>query len=254
VLFGGRNTGYLADTWEFDGNSWLPIATAVAPPAGYGHALAYDGARGRTFLLEMGAGGGSATWEFDGSNWTQVVTVASPPASTNFVLGYDSARGRAVHFGGWRRGPLDETWELLPARAATWTRHGRGCAGSAGVPSLDGTGALPALGTTFPLRFAQLPALPGALLLALGAGIAQWNGTALPADLGAYGLPGCKLWIEPGAGLLIGHPGGSTSHPVPIPGSTLLAGQLIATQALVFDVAAANGIGAVTNAGVMRLY
>jgi hypothetical protein len=205
-------------------------------------------------LFGAGLDGGGATWEYDGRNWTQVVTGATPPARFDHVLGYDSARGRTVLLGGWNRWLLDDTWELLPPKAPTWARHGSGCAGSAGVPSLDSTAGLPALGTTFPLLLAGLPAQPGWCWLAFGTGIAQWNGEALPADLGAYGLPGCKLWIEPGAGLLIGHPGGSTSHPVPIPGSTLLAGQLIATQALVFDVAAANGIGAVTNAGVMRLY
>ncbi|HLQ38258.1 MAG TPA: hypothetical protein VK348_10670, partial [Planctomycetota bacterium] len=165
-------------------------------------------------------------------------------------LAFDSGRGRIVMFGGG----VQDTWELLPPTTPTWTRHGLGCSSSAGTPALDrAPGALPALGTTFPLQFTALPAQPGALLLAFGFGIARWNGNALPIDLGATGLPGCKLWIEPGAGIVIGHGGGSGSFPLAIPNHAALAGVLIAAQALVFDPAAGNGIGVVTNAGVMRL-
>jgi len=62
------------------------------------------------------------------------------------------------------------------------------------------------------------------------------------------------LWIEPGSSILVAHPGGAATFPLTIPNHAALAGVLVATQALVFDPAAGNGIGAVSNAGVMRLY
>jgi len=51
--------------------------------------------------------------------------------------------GRVVVFGGWNIGGiLNDTGELLPAPVATWTRHGAGCPGSAGVRALAGAQAL----------------------------------------------------------------------------------------------------------------
>ena len=52
VLFGGINdsTGYLSDTWEWDGNVWTQRTPAQSPPA-RGVALAYDSARGRIVLF-----------------------------------------------------------------------------------------------------------------------------------------------------------------------------------------------------------
>jgi hypothetical protein len=146
-----------------------------------------------------------------------------------------------------------DTWELSPPTTPTWTRHGLGCSGRS-LPSLDSTSNSPSLGTTFPLQLTALPAQPGIAYLAFGVSIATWNGLALPVDLGSFGLPGCKLWMDPTAGVVLAHPGGSATYPLRIPNEPALAGVMVATQALVFDPAAGNGIGAVSNAGVMRLY
>jgi hypothetical protein len=141
----------------------------------------------------------------------------------------------------------------VPAATPTWTRHGRGCAGSAGVPLLD-SASLPALGTTFLLQIASLPNQPGALYLAFGVGFATWNGSGLPAELGAIGLPGCQLWIDPTVGAPLAHGGSSTALPIVIPNEPALAGHAVATQALVLDGASSNGVGSVTNAGILRLH
>jgi hypothetical protein len=210
-------------------------------------------------LFGGASGGGSLadTWEFDGANWSQVTTTVAPSARSGHVLAYDGARDRMVVCGGDGNWNSTDPWELLPAATAAWARHGRGCSGSAGTPSLDRTGnALPALGSTFPLQFTSLPAQPGALYLAFGFGIAQWNGAPLPLDLGPTGLSACKLWIapEPGAALLLLHPGGSSNFPLAIPANPALADVRVALQALVLDVAAPNGFGTVTNAGVLTLH
>jgi hypothetical protein len=151
-------------------------------------------------------------------------------------------------------GALMDTWELLPPSTPTWTRHGLGCAGSAGVPSLDGGSSPPAVGTTFVLRLTALPVQPGLVYLAFGVGLARWNGAALPVDLAAFGLPRCKLWIDPLVGIVLTHGGGSVAYSLTIPNDPSLAARVVATQALVFDHALGNGTGAVSNAGVMRIH
>ena len=254
VVFGGADSvgSYLVDTWQFDGISWIQTVTAAAPTGRILPALSYDSIRGRTVLFGGSRNGYLAdTWEFDGANWAQIgIAVGKAPAGRyGHALTYDSLRGRAVLFGGFgigASGYLADTWELQPTAAATWTRYGRGCGGSAGTPLFDLlSNALPVLGSGFPLQFTSLPATPGVLYLGFGFGIARWNGSALPIDLVAFGLPTCKLWIapEPGAAVIILHAGGSWNYSLAIPPDPGLRGLRIDMQALVLDAASPNGIG-----------
>jgi hypothetical protein len=263
VLFGGGQIFPLADTWEYDGGNWQHVITPASPSVRIGHSLTYDVVRGRALLF-----GGAGTrlpllndaWEYDGSNWTQVLPPASPPGRSGHAAAYDLARQRTVVSGG---DPgfsgaflLADTWELAPANAASWTRHGLGCAGSAGTPSLDAApGSLPALGSTFALRLTSLPPAPGSAFVAFGRDLVTWNGRALPAAIGAVGAPACRLWIapEPGAVLTVAHAGGSANLAVPIPAQPALAGLVVGVQAFVPDTAARSGVGTLSNAGILRL-
>jgi len=119
VLFAGANEYNLfdfADTWEWDGTSWIERSPAASPPPRFGHAMAYDAARGRVVLF----GGydfitGLAlddTWEWDGNDWRAVTPVTSPPKRFGHAMAYDGARGRVVVFGGsGDLGELADTWE-----------------------------------------------------------------------------------------------------------------------------------------------
>ncbi|MBI3447641.1 MAG: hypothetical protein HY049_01780 [Acidobacteria bacterium] len=115
VLFGGRSAAapyYLADTWEWDGTTWVNVTPAVSPPARSNHAMAYDSARGRVVLF--GGSNGSHlddTWERVGTVWVRVMPAASPPARMTYAMAYESARGRVVLFGGYGNGFLADTWE-----------------------------------------------------------------------------------------------------------------------------------------------
>jgi len=129
--------------------------------------------------------------------------------------------------------------------------------GGVGLGLLDAAvAAQPRPGTTFVLQLGPLPPQAGAALFAFGTDMASWNGLPLPAELGNVGLPGCTLWLAPvpGAARLIGAAGGSASLPVPIPADPSLAGLVAVAQALVIDAGAANGLGAVSNSIVLRLY
>ena len=111
VLFGGRGSYYLGDTWEWDGSSWTQVSS-TGPSASPHHAMAYDSARGVTVLF--GGWDGSSllgdTWEWDGSSWAQVSS-SGPSARYKHAMAYDSARGVAVLFGGSDGTYKDDTWE-----------------------------------------------------------------------------------------------------------------------------------------------
>src|SRR5262249_48459276 len=114
VLFGGFSVlggGWFADTWEWDGSTWVQVVTPTSPQARMDHALAYDAVLGRTGLFGGGTAFGTAfgdTWEYNGANWTAVATAAAPAPRRQHALAYDLARSRTVLFGGTT---VADTWE-----------------------------------------------------------------------------------------------------------------------------------------------
>jgi hypothetical protein len=127
VLFGGRakTAPYplLADTWEWDGTSWIQRAPAMSPPARENHQLAYDS---RTQRLVLFGGYGSVrladTWEWDGTTWAQRSPATSPPARSGHAMGIDATDGRVILFGGGggSAGLLSDTWKW---DGTTWLRQ-----------------------------------------------------------------------------------------------------------------------------------
>lgn len=116
VIFGGIGaSGYLDDTWEWDGMRWTdasPPRTSGGPSARAGHTLVYDPVRRRSVLF-----GGSTDitqlddqWEWDGARWTPRPTLPQPPARSFHAMVYDAARGGLVMFGGTARLTLRDTW------------------------------------------------------------------------------------------------------------------------------------------------
>ena len=107
VLFGGFSptapTGWLADTWEWDGASWSQRSVPAQPPARGYFGMAYDSWRGQTLVF----GGVTATnqhlddiWAFDGAAWSQIVTTTRPSVRRGVAMAFDDARGQTVLFGG----------------------------------------------------------------------------------------------------------------------------------------------------------
>ncbi|MGC4121786.1 MAG: sigma 54-interacting transcriptional regulator [Myxococcales bacterium] len=121
VIFGGERFAPLADTWEYDGDTWVETSPAASPPARREARMVYDSARRRMVLF----GGSSAgylgdTWEFDGYRWTRVTPASSPAARSGYMMSYDPVRQRTVLFGGRNgSGALGDTWEF---DGATWTQ------------------------------------------------------------------------------------------------------------------------------------
>src|SRR5262245_34007717 len=112
VLFGGFQQGPppLADTWEFDGETWAQRSTVGSPPGSWGHALAYDVVRRRTVLF----GAFTGTWEWDGTTWTPPTLGVAPASRFYPAMVLDLSRGKIVMYGGIQANaagtPLGDTW------------------------------------------------------------------------------------------------------------------------------------------------
>lgn len=127
VLFGGLSIASpignftFADTWEWDGTTWVQVATGLPQTRTY-HAMVYDSRRSRTVMFggnNFGADYGD-TWEWDGTAWTRRSN-AGPPRHWH-GMAYDSQRARIVMFGGagsYGSAWFDDTWEW---DGATWTQ------------------------------------------------------------------------------------------------------------------------------------
>lgn len=116
VLFGGFNDDPVTvtnTTWVSDGTRWTELFPKNSPPARYGHAMAYDAARGQVVLF----GGNDLnrslndTWTWDGADWTRQDPQLNPLARSGHAMAYDAARGVTVLFGG-------------PGATDTWTWDG----------------------------------------------------------------------------------------------------------------------------------
>jgi hypothetical protein len=127
VLFGGLSaSGYLNDTWEYNGSTWTQRSPAVSPPARDSHAMVYDPLR-HVIVLFGGYSGNPSnlylndTWEYNGTSWTQVNTPESPLGRNHHAMVYDSQRRVVVLFGGRSAADpqLDDTWEY---NGSTWTQ------------------------------------------------------------------------------------------------------------------------------------
>jgi len=105
VLFGGfGDTGYLNDTWTFDGTTWTKVETASAPGPRTNAQMAYD-RRTRQVVLFGGYDGSrnlGDTWLWDGrtSTWTQAAPAHSPKAVTGPMV-FTDLNGRVDEFGGY---------------------------------------------------------------------------------------------------------------------------------------------------------
>ncbi len=122
VLFGGLgSSGYLSDTWEYDGTTWAQVDPGLSPQRRDSHAMVFDEHRGVSVLF----GGYSAsssplsdTWEYNGA-WQLVNTSQSPEPRSHHAMVYDKNRNVTVLFGGLNGSGarLNDTWEY---DGATW--------------------------------------------------------------------------------------------------------------------------------------
>lgn len=124
ILFGGQTgTGYIDDTWEWNGTAgtWSLMSNTGPSPRGYAH-MAYDPVRNVTVLFG-GADNSSQkgdTWEWNGTAWTPITpTGATPMERASHGMAYDPSCG-VVIFGGYgiNGNSLSDTWSW---NGTAWT-------------------------------------------------------------------------------------------------------------------------------------
>jgi len=106
IMFGGFDgTGYLNDTWTFDGISWAPVATGGnSPPPRAAAQMAYDSVTHEVILFGgyNGTNYLGDTWLWDGttSQWTHVRLRGGPAAVTSPML-FPDPNGHVDLLGGF---------------------------------------------------------------------------------------------------------------------------------------------------------
>ena len=123
VLFGGEapdGSGYLGDTWTWDGANWTQRSQSQPPPPESCASIADDPATGQPVLFgginisnqSFDYGYSSQTWAWDGNAWQLKAPVTSPPARGCGSAAYDPATRDVVLFGGvcTCSGPYGDTW------------------------------------------------------------------------------------------------------------------------------------------------
>ena len=274
------------DTWEWDGTTWTQVNSQHRPPAGAARAFAYDARRKVCVLVSgtdtwewdgldwnlrnpahQPGNAGSATllydrarerlvlytgllsenWEYDGVDWQRRDSLGQPQPRSGQSVAYESERRWCVLFGGRNTGgPLNDWWIYKPVHPAYFWPWGTGCAGSVGMPLLEGfEGSLPWIGETFACTVGPVP-LGHASLLHVGASSDHWDAIALPAELGMLGMPGCTWFVSGEVMIPLWSRTSWALALLPVPSDAALKGTSFFSQALVLDQAA-NPFGAVAS-------
>jgi len=122
LMFGGDSgsgaSGYLNDTWTWNGTNWTQQAPATSPPVRMAYGLAYDGANVILFGGEIPGTGGQMTgdtWFWTGSTWTQRNLTTSVRGHIGML--YDPTHDQILSFGGFGSSGaiINETWTLQAA-------------------------------------------------------------------------------------------------------------------------------------------
>jgi hypothetical protein len=231
-------SGYLQtnDTWLFNGTDWVQQFPATSPPARYDHSMIGDPVRNRVVMF--GGPGAADTWEWNGTNWLDRAPATLPAARSDTYLAYDIVRDEVLMFGS---SPTPETWRYAVVQNASFSTSGTGCPGTLFVPPALATNDRPWLGEVFTVDVAPVPANTIALMLYGLSDTVSPLGT-LPAPLGAIGMPGCTLQVDPVLIDAFVALGSTATWSLPIPNAPALLGGQIFCQGAALD-AGANPFG-----------
>lgn len=135
ILFGGNfaDTGYMGDTWEYDGvkQTWTELSISGPLPSSTA-AMAYIG--GSKIILFGGAGQmgiteGTYVFDADTHTWTQYNTTGTKPSNRWLAKMAYAGDNKVVLFGGIHETMindrsifLNDTWEY-DLQTFTWTEH-----------------------------------------------------------------------------------------------------------------------------------
>ncbi|MCB9883767.1 MAG: hypothetical protein H6832_02120 [Planctomycetes bacterium] len=234
-----------AQTWIWDGIDWSRRTPNSQPPNGASSAMSYDAVRDRTVLFVNGE-----TWDWDGQDWQKRTPLASPVGRGDTAMTYVAGHGRVLLFGGSGSGTgsFSDLWAFATQDLASFTPFGSACPSSNGTPRLQATpGQRPWLAATFEVEVVGIPTL-APVLWTIGASKTVWGPFQLPLDLGAIGMPTCKLLASPDIFLPLVTIADRASAQVPIPNDLSLRNAAFHSQAFIVD-APANAVGLVLSNG-----
>ena len=122
-----------------------------------------------------------------------------------------------------------------PALAQAVTNQiGTGCPGTNGTPTLT-VSQPPRLGQVLSLDLANLPLIQGQVWWLWGVDDSNWGQRILPFDMGAFGMPGCTLYVAPEHLTFQFQTGPVMSTPFLVPQQASLLGCRLLNQVLVCD-------------------
>jgi hypothetical protein len=133
VIYGGygalgnNNTGYLRDTWEWDGIGWIQRFPPHDPERRTGQKLVFD--TNRNMVLLVGGSGyvppNNEVWGYDGNDW-MLLSASSPDGPPSNAIPeyavFDSARAKIIFITSVppaQNGNFSATWEFDSA-TLTW--------------------------------------------------------------------------------------------------------------------------------------
>lgn len=233
-VFGGFPGTVLADTWEFDGATWRPIATPNVPPARYDAAMAWDSNQ-RRIVLYGGRPSLSValndTWTYDGSDWAPLPTANTPtggylPPEFRSTLADDVANGALLSVAN-----TEMTWSLGSFTRAAISHLGSGCGASGPPPVLRASE--PRLGNEgFQFELSSVPTGSSCALVVAD--------TARPVPVGG----GCTVHVGGASFALtrVANAFGGANVPLPIPRDVSLRGLSLHAQAATLDPSTPLGL------------
>ncbi|MDA7936712.1 hypothetical protein N9B90_02115 [bacterium] len=114
VMFGGYGaSGFLGDTWEWDGSAWHERTPTNSPTPREASMMAFDASRGVCVLfggVDSSGNHPGDTWEWDGQDWSLVAT-GGAGGRRNGDMVFDAVKGVCVMHGGYNGSWLNDTWE-----------------------------------------------------------------------------------------------------------------------------------------------
>jgi hypothetical protein len=115
VMFGGVGpSGWLNDTWEWNGTNWSLRAPTTSPQARVNATMAFDPCS-QSVLLYGGTDGNyfyfGDTWLYDGTAWTHQQPTNPPFLRQSTSLATDLDRRRVVLYGGNTTDPFAWEWD-----------------------------------------------------------------------------------------------------------------------------------------------
>ncbi len=246
-MLGGKQ-----EMWMWVVKDWKQLSPKNLPPSTWSPLVGYDELRGRIVFYGGSASGkfSDETWEWDGNDWVKRLSQGGPKvayAALYYVPGLKKVAVFGGGAGGIKKNPTNQSMSYGTTRPGSYSTYGKGCSGSGGTPSLDGTP--PWIGEAYKVDLFHLPS-SGAAILFTGFSKTRTRagGIPLPFDLSGLGAPGCKVLADPFLGQVLTISQGMAQGSVPLPANPAILGLSIFNQGFVVDPKA-NNLGLTTTNG-----